>query len=461
MTDRPHTPTAAPPPAHAPREGESVAKPARVAPAVAKRGRFARGETPGGAANGDASAPRGRGAADGGAAAPRGRLDALDGLRGLAALGVLVLHVWMFSYGDSGKPPKGFLDFALGELRLGVQLFFVLSGYLIFRPFAAAILEGAKRGPSLGRYAIRRAARILPAYWLAVGASFLLLRHLDHPMQVDPAELPIFFVFAQNHFLETIKHLDPPMWTLAIEASFYATLPVFGLLALKLVRGRGRAALVALTALVIAGGVVSTVLAYEHHWPQTLSTSLLPHLVEFGAGMMVAVLLHGRGGLNRPVAALLALLGVALVVGNSWWHALGIGSQDARSLVGDAPGIAGLALVIAVLIAGPWPARLLSRGPAKWLGSISYGVYLIHFPVIVFLRMTERWPEDSLTQELLKVMAITLPLATLSWFLVERPAIRWARRVTTRERTPAREQREPRRQRTGEMPALRPQPAER
>src|SRR4051812_48342221 len=123
-------------------------------------------------------------------AMPRQRLDALDGLRGLAALGVLVLHVWMFSYGDLHKPPKGLLDFVLGELRLGVQLFFVLSGFLIFRPFAAAALDGARRGPSLVRYAVRRAARILPGYWLALGASFLLLRHLHHPMQVDPAQLP-------------------------------------------------------------------------------------------------------------------------------------------------------------------------------------------------------------------------------------------------------------------------------
>src|SRR4051794_10927887 len=52
------------------------------------------------------------------------RLDALGGLRGLAALGVLMLHVWMFSHGDQHRPPKHFVDFVLGELRLGVQLFF-------------------------------------------------------------------------------------------------------------------------------------------------------------------------------------------------------------------------------------------------------------------------------------------------------------------------------------------------
>jgi peptidoglycan/LPS O-acetylase OafA/YrhL len=388
-------------------------------------------------------------------AAPAQRLDALDGLRGLAALGVLVLHVWMFSYGDMHRPPKGLLDFTLGELRLGVQLFFVLSGFLIFRPFAAAALDGARRGPSLTRYAIRRAARILPAYWLAVVASFFLLRHLDHPMQVDPALLPVFFVFAQNHFEETIKHLDPPMWTLAIEVSFYATLPLAGAVALRL--GASRVRLLALTLAVTAAGALCTILAYTHKWPQTLSTSLLPHLVEFGAGMTLAVLLHRRRISGRVAAAIL-LPALAAIVVNSWWHATGAGSQELRSLVGDAPGVAGIAGVIGVLVAGPWTAPLLARGPAKWLGSISYGVYLIHFPVIVGLRMTGHWPEgDVLGRQLLTVMAITLPLATASWFLVEKPAVALARRLTTRTRTTT--SREPRRQRTGDLPSLRPQTA--
>ncbi|HWH95606.1 MAG TPA: acyltransferase [Baekduia sp.] len=387
---------------------------------------------------------------------PGPRLDALDGLRGLAALGVLVLHVWMFSYGDGGKPPKGLLDFAVGELRLGVQLFFLLSGFLIFRPFVAAALDGARRAPSLTRYAIRRAARILPGYWLALAASFLLLRHLDHPMQVDSAQLPVFLLFAQNQFEETIKHLDPPMWTLAIEVSFYAALPLAGLLALRLGAHRGRQ--LVLTLLIAAAGVLATALAYAHAWPQTLSTSLLPHLAEFGAGMTVATLVHGRT-LRPSRAAALTVAGVVAVVANSWWHARGLGSRDVRSVVGDAPGVAGMALVLMTLVAGPWRATLLARGPAKWLGTISYGVYLFHFPVIVGLRMTGHWPQgDELARQLLTVMAITLPAATISWLAVERPAIRWARRVTG-GRTQPTTAREPRPQRTSEIKVLRPQAA--
>jgi peptidoglycan/LPS O-acetylase OafA/YrhL len=387
------------------------------------------------------------------------RLDALDGVRGLAAFGVLVLHVWMFSYGDAGKPPKGLADLAIGELRLGVQLFFVLSGFLLYRPFVGAALDG-RDGPRLGRYALRRAARILPAYWAALLGSFLLMRHLGHPMQVDPAQLPIFLLFAQNQFDETIKHLDPPMWTLAIEASFYAALPLTGALALRLGPRRGRQ--LALCLVLVVAGVVCTVLSTTRSWPVTLSTSLLLHLTEFGAGMAVATVVHGRRALGAWPAAGLALAGAALVIGNSAWHALMIGPQAVRSMVGDAPGVAGLALILLVLVAAPWRASLLARGPARWLGTVSFGVYLAHFPVIVALRGTGHWPE-TLTRQLLTVSALTLLAATLCWFLVERPAIRWARRVT-RPRTRPEAQPRPHghaRSRGAAPRVLRPQPAER
>ena len=363
------------------------------------------------------------------ACATPARVDALDGLRGLAAFGVVVLHVWMFSYGDLHHPPKTVLDLVAGELRLGVQLFFVLSGYLVFRPFVAAALDG-RRGPRLGRYALRRAARILPAYWVALAGSFLLLRHVDHPMQVDASQLPTFLLFAQNQFDSTIKHLDPPMWTLAIEVSFYALLPLAGALALRLGRRRGRQAALCIT--LVSAGMACVALSAEHRWPETLSTSLLLHLVEFGAGMTAAVLLHRRTLAPRAVAACI-VGGLVLVVANSTWHARTLGAQWLRSDLGDAPGIAGLALVVAALAARRGRTRALALGPARWLGTISYGLYLVHFPVIVGLRMTGHWPE-TLGRQLALVSAITVPIATALWFGVERPAIRWAQRRTARDR---------------------------
>jgi peptidoglycan/LPS O-acetylase OafA/YrhL len=103
----------------------------------------------------------------------RVRNHALDGLRGLAALGVLTLHVWMFTVqGAHGRDEL--VSLLTGELRLGVVLFFVLSGYLLAGPWVASALDD-RPTPRLGRFAVKRAARIVPAYWAAMIGSFWLL----------------------------------------------------------------------------------------------------------------------------------------------------------------------------------------------------------------------------------------------------------------------------------------------
>jgi peptidoglycan/LPS O-acetylase OafA/YrhL len=162
------------------------------------------------------------------------RVGALDGLRGLAALGIVVLHVWMFDHGDAngGFNPQSGVDMTINELRLGVVLFFVLSGYLLYRPFLAAA-HGERPFPALRSYARRRAARLMPAYWFALLGSFALLAWLDHPLRTSAGELPVFLLFGQNYLAETAKHLDPPMWSLVVEVSFYAALPLVGFLALR------------------------------------------------------------------------------------------------------------------------------------------------------------------------------------------------------------------------------------
>jgi peptidoglycan/LPS O-acetylase OafA/YrhL len=395
-------------------------------------------------------------------ASRRSRLDALDGLRGLAALGVVVLHVWMYTYGGAGKPPKGVLDLVIGELRLGVPLFFLLSGFLIYRPFVAAALGDAAK-PDLRRYALRRAARIIPAYWVAVLAGYLLMRHLDHPMAVDAGALPIFLAFLQNNFEATTRHLDPPMWTMAIEASFYVVVPFVGAIALRL--GAHRPRQVALALAVVAAGIAATVAAVFLPWPRTVTDTLPFHLADFGAGMTVAALVQARAVSRRAGIALIAL-GLALVVANSTWHALALGDRLPRQLAADHVGIAGFALVLTAVVAAPLRARLLTCAPVRWLGTISYGMYLIHYLVIIGLRETGHWPH-TLGRSLLATLTVTVPLAIMSWFLIERPALRWVHRRTARGRAPrtapatATPAREPRRQRTGELPALRAVPAER
>jgi peptidoglycan/LPS O-acetylase OafA/YrhL len=362
-----------------------------------------------------------------GAAPARPRLDALDGLRGLSAVGIIVLHVWMFVYGDAGRPEKGPLEIVIGELRLAVPLFFLLSGFLIYRPWARAALEG-RRAPELRGYALRRAARILPAYWVALAGGFIALRAVDHPLQADAEQLPVFLLFAQNYFEATANHVDPPMWTLGVEVAFYATLPIVGWLALHLGRGRRRQLLLCLA--LVGIGLVFNALAYFGHWPATVTDSLLLHVGEFAAGMAVAVVIHGRA-LGRRSAWALVAAGVALIVANGAWHGLQLGGRDLRHLGGDLPGVLGLALLVAGLAGSTVRARALSAGPARWAGTLSYAMYLTHYIVLIVLRETGHWP-DSLPVALTAVLAWTIPISLASWVLLERPAIRWAQRRTTR-----------------------------
>src|SRR6266516_1997197 len=102
------------------------------------------------------------------AGAPGRSLPMLDGLRAVAALAVLLTHV-AFQTGEVARAAGGAV---LARLDAGVAVFFVLSGFLLYRPYALARASGTPR-PSIRRYVLRRAARILPAYWLALGAVAL------------------------------------------------------------------------------------------------------------------------------------------------------------------------------------------------------------------------------------------------------------------------------------------------
>lgn len=374
-------------------------------------------------------------APDAPATAARSRALALDGLRGLACAAILAHHAWMFDHGDAHTGARSALDVTMGELRLAVPLFFVLSGLLICRPFVAAALDG-RSAPRLGRYALRRAARILPGYWAALIGAFALLTLIDHPYVVAPAELPRFLLFAQNQSATTLGRVDPPIWTLAVEVSFYAVVPVVALLVARLGRRRGAQAALAGAGVVL--GAVLAGLAALQDWPATLTTSLLTNLTPFAAGALAAVLLHDRRPSRRTGLAL-AGAGVALVLADGVWHGFALGPDALRAAIDDLPAALGFAALVGALAAAPLRATALTRGPLFTLGTLSYGIYLWHFPAIYALRAAQLWPSDLLAA-IAATFALTAPLAALSWLALERPALRWASARTgspTRRTAPA------------------------
>jgi peptidoglycan/LPS O-acetylase OafA/YrhL len=375
------------------------------------------------------------------------RSRALDGARGLAALSVLAFHAWLYTRAvPSASARESPLDYALHELRLGLVLFFVLSGFLLWRPFAAAA-RGRRPRPGVREYLVRRGARVLPAYLLALTASVVLLYPADGTPGLrlpDPHDLPLFLVFAQNFFPETLMKLDPPMWTLAVEVSFYLLLPVLAVLgAYRLPRGLAWQALVPLGLLALGVWFNHDIAGTEVEVANKLLPAMLPY---FAVGMLAALLLDGRAGLGRRAAWALALAGVALVVADAVWQAQGAASRSAsldyriwRDLAA-AIGFAALVAIAGGAARRGGPPRLLDARPLVALGTISYGLYLWHVPVLLLARHLGLLPLQTLPA-LAIALAATIPIAAASWRWVERPAIERARTATRRwrkhQQTPA------------------------
>lgn len=321
---------------------------------------------------------------------------AIDGLRALAALSVVGFHVWLYSSPDPTRPTReGFSNRVFFEGRIGLVLFFVLSGFLLYRPFL--------RGVSLPSYFRRRAARILPAYYLALAGAVVLL----WPVVPD---LGLFLVFGQNYSGSTILKLNPVTWTLCVEMAFYVLLPV-----LALVKRRRAGLLAGL----VGVGLAWNAAVHSAGAGQVAAKALPAFLPYFAVGMAVAA--FGSRELSPRWARGLAVAGLLLVVGNGVWHsnAAPRAVNPLLAVLADLPAAAGFGLVIAAVASGG-----VSWLGARWLASVgvvSYGLYLWHVPLILFARRLDVAPVFA--------VPFALGAAVLSWRYVERPAMAAASRA--------------------------------
>ena len=297
----------------------------------------------------------------------RGRLAGLDGVRGLAALFVVVHHCWLMSFpgypANSGPAWTGFLVYG----HLAVVVFIVLSGFSL----GIAPARHDWRLDGLRRYAARRAWRILPAYWPALLFSLAIAWTLGPQPASGPPTAKSVVVYGL--LLQDVVVAPTPngaFWTIAIEAQLYLVLPVL----LLVIRRAGAAAMVCA---VLVAALVAGMLA-----PTAALVRLAP---QFAVGFAVGVVAAGvvRTGTRRlpwhwlalgaavPVLAVIVIQGPVWTVGHYFWVDLAI--------------MPAIALLLAGVTTGrPAPlVEFLDTRPIRGLGSFSYSLYLIHAPIIV------------------------------------------------------------------------------
>jgi peptidoglycan/LPS O-acetylase OafA/YrhL len=350
-----------------------------------------------------------------GRVSPPPRFPGLDGLRGLAALGVVAVHVWMYTENTRGRERWPLLDAAIGELRMGLMFFFVVSGFLLAGPWVRAALDGA-RSPRLARFTRQRAARVLPAYMVALVGAFAVLYGTGHPREVGLDALPVFALFAQNQVEATAGQLNPPTWSLAVEVGFYALLPIIGW---AFLRARTRAGMVAVCGALIAIGLAWSAAGFLGDWARTAMTSVPTYLPIFACGVAASVLSYGRT-VGRWTALALLGAGWVLVVVNGWWHAMGDTGLLGHTLR-DLPAAAGFGAIVAGLCARP--PGMLDLWPVRQLGVISYGLYLWHMPVLYWLKTRGGFPSEFVPAYFM-VLLPAIALGAASWLAIERPFIR-------------------------------------
>lgn len=368
-----------------------------------------------------------------------GRFPALDGLRGAACLAIFVFHGWLYTMGEPSDTNRhGAADYAVHELRLALVSFFVLSGFLLYRPWVRAAL-GERPRPDLRAYVVSRVARIAPAYYAALLGSIVLLWGLRFTpgVRLPPVhELPLFLVFAQNLSPASVMKLDPPMWSLAVEVCFYALLPLAGWAALRLAARRRAQAL--LPVAVILAGVAFNAAIAGRGLGLVAAKSLPAMAPYFGLGMLVALLAHGRR-VPRPGRRMLLVAGAALIAADAILKAGGpagwFDPGQAFVIVRDLPSAGGFALIILALATAPRTARpgVLGSRAMVGMGTLSYGFYLWQVPVLLALRGHGLLPLDPWLGTLV-AFGPTLVLAWASWALLERRAIAWAGRRNARAR---------------------------
>ena len=357
------------------------------------------------------------------------RWPALDGVRGLAVLCVVLYHgvrlVVLGSHG-AGSGDASPLWWPASTARFALDAFFVLSGFLVIGSWTALRQRHGRSWPAAREYAVRRAARVLPAYWV----SLIVLVPLVAPHLLgSPGKLGLLATVQQYLLPGLPSEVNVVYWSLTTEVHFYVVAPLLALLLARFAGWKVVAAFVAVT------------VAWRFWLPGGLPPSLVVgRLEQFAVGGAAANLVRahergeasalvawlGRRGVGVVIAVTLVLLGVFQgVVLDGLAHPL------ASHLLHPVVGIVMAAAFVRILTAAR--TSFLEHPALRLAGIVSYGVYLYHWPVLELgLRTAGIEPGHAgsplfALSVVLGLSVVAFVLGTTSYVLVERPFLRLGR----------------------------------
>jgi peptidoglycan/LPS O-acetylase OafA/YrhL len=350
-------------------------------------------------------------------------------LRGIAALLVAVYHFWTMSWFDTPGPAAPLVQTGF----LGVEIFFCISGFVLALPYVQAHLAGEPL-PSTWRFAVSRALKILPSYWLCI----VVLLALGWDAMFDACDrtraVVTHLLFVQVWWRDTTPAINGVLWTLAVEVQFYVLFPL-------LVRAFLRQPVLTAGIMVLIGNgfrlwTAQNSAGTPYYW---LRLDQLPASIDLFAAGMVAALVYAS--IRRPNRALCSLAMIAGIAAFYWLAQSCVTAGGAdwpyawKAQWRSGIGAAFILAVVGALCAYRPLQALFANRALLFLGAISYNLYLWNLPIAKVLRpmihAASANPIDDpawrIAFPLVALIASILVASAVTYWL-ERPILRWGRR---------------------------------
>jgi peptidoglycan/LPS O-acetylase OafA/YrhL len=350
------------------------------------------------------------------------RIASLTGIRAVAALLVVGTHA---AY-TTGKYIQGYFGLVCSRMEIGVPIFFVLSGFLLFGPWVKSAATGGPE-PSVRRYARNRVRRIMPAYVVTVLIAYVIYHfrmagpNFGHTWIGLLRNLTLTQIYTSNYLKGYLHQGLTQMWSLAVEVAFYAVLPLLAYLLLVVVcqrQWRPRVVLLGLGALALITPAWLILVHLTTSVPNGMRLWLPTYLIWFLAGMSLTVLqvmgVRCYAFVALPLAVICYFIASTPIAGDPTTSPLGLSQALYKAVFYAA--IAALAVAPLALGNQGWYCRFLASRPMVWLGEISYEIFLIHLvtmEIAMVYVMRDHVYTGSMLGLFVATVVLTIPLAWL------------------------------------------------